>query len=227
MKTSNKLLIGLLTAILMIMSAIFIDLRLFGLHGEERFTKNYSEDFPVDNFSHVIIENAGMIEITGADKNYIHFQTISDTLKSTIQYNMVSDTLKITGNQFTRFSNYTLFTNSVIESLTIKGSEVHFSALKQDSLRVEVVNGSLNSYGSDSIKISLLKHLSINQVNSTINLENIKIDSLDIEMQKSNSRFAMGIIHINAKLQSESELHLHDAENLNLVKDISSRVNFW
>ncbi len=227
MKTSSKLLIGLLTAILMVMSAIFIDIRVFGLHGDERFTKNFSEDFPLENFSHVIIENVPMVEIDRAERNYIRFETIMDTLKSAIQYHIVGDTLKITGVQPIHYSYYRLFTNAVIESLTIKGSEVRFLALNQDNLMVEVVNGSLNSYGSDSIKFSHLKYLSLNQVNSSLNLENIKIDSLDIEMQQSNSRFSMEIEHINARLQSESELNLQDAEHLNLEKDKSSRVNFW
>jgi len=226
MKTSSKILIGLLSTIFLIMSAMFIEVRLFGLHGDERFTKTFTTDFPLESFSHVVIENSGSINISQGDKNKIEFVAYNDTAQSTIQYKMSGDTLKISRSHSPQFSNYTLYTSSAIASISVKDSDIRLTGINQDSMNIYMENGQISSYGNPEER-SCLKSLKIIQANSRLQFDNMKIDALDIEMEKSNARFGQEIAHVNASILSESELSMKEVEKLELKKDKSSQIHFW
>ena len=226
MKTSSKILIGMLSTIFLIMSAMFIDVRLFGLHGDERFTKTFTTDFPLESFSHVLIENSGSINISQEDKNNIEFVAFSDTARSTILYKMSGDTLKISRSHSPQFSNYTLYTSSAIASISVKDSDIRLTKISQDSMKIYVKNGEISSYGNLEER-SYFKSLKIIQANSRVQFENVKIDDLSIDLDKSNARFGQEIAHVRASIQSESELSMKEVETLELKKDKSSRIHFW
>lgn len=226
MKTSNKLLIGLLSTILLVISAMFLEIRVFGEHRSERFVESKSEKLPIDDFKHVAIENTKSIEIaTTTESNHIHFVSYDDSTEINIKYVVENDTLKISakGSRTTKGS-YTLHTNSNIESISIKGTKIRLSGLHQDSIYFKVSDGEINANSSSKSQVSNFKHAKIWGLNSKIYFWDSKIDDLELEIENSRAEFRKDMNSVNATIKSKSQLHLNNLEKLELVKDKESRI---
>lgn len=225
MKTSNKILIGLLSTILFVIMAFFFDIRVFGEHRNERRAIAKTENLSVGNFKHIEIENLKSIKIAPSDTNNIQFISFNDTTKLNISYVVENDTLKITGKRSTAFKgSYTLYANSNIESITVKDSKIRLSGLDQDRIYLNVVDGEVSYKRNSENESSGFKKTKIKGINSRIYFWDAEIDTLEIDIEKSRAEFRKNINTVNASVKSNSQLHLKNVEKLKLVKDADSRI---
>ena len=66
----------------------------------------------------------------------------------------------------------------------------------------------------------------ISQADSKLNLHNVIIDTLEIDMIKSNAGFVKDILVLNADLKEQSNLQLRNVGEVKFNKDKSSKVYF-
>lgn len=224
MKTSNKILIGLLSTILFVMMAIFLDIRVFGEHRTERYANAKTESLPIEDYHHVVIDNLNSISISPSETNHIEYRSFNDTTKLNISYVVENDTLKIKGNASRSLASYSLFAKSTIESISVNKSNIRISAFQQDRIHFSVIDGEINSFGSNENEYSHFTKADIIELNSRINFHNIKVDTLELDMENSNAGFSREISKVSASIRSKSQLHLKNAEKLELVKDKTSRI---
>ena len=138
MKTSSKILIGILSTILIVMIAFFMDIRVFGEHRSLRVDASITEDIHIGDFKHVQVDHFKSLKIADSDRNYIQFVIFNDTTIVNIEYAIENDTLKINGESLPSFVGCTLFTNSKIESIDVTNSQINISGLNQDSIHLHV-----------------------------------------------------------------------------------------
>ncbi len=225
MKTSNKLLIGLLSTIFFVIMAFFLDIRVFGEKWRERSAETKTENFPLEDFKHIEIEKLKSIKISPSEANRIQFATYNDTTEFGINYVIENDTLKISGKSSIKFrGSYTLFTKSNIESIAVKDSKIRLSGLDQDSIFLNIVDGEISSLARSDSDISIFKKARISGINSTIRFWDAKIEILELNIEKSRAEFRKDINHVNASIRSNSQLHLKNVEKLEIVKDKESRI---
>lgn len=225
MKTSNKILIGLLSTILFVMMAFMLDIRVFGEHRSERMTERKSKNLPVGDFKHIKIDNLRSIKISPSETNHIHFVAYNDTTTVNISFVVENDTLIIAGTRSSSgHPSYTLYASSKIESISANKSNIRISGLHQDRIQLKVTDGEINSFGSKENEFSHFKSANIIELNSRINFHNAKFDTLALDMVNSNAGFSKDINTVNASIKSKSQLHLKNVEKLELVKDKTSRI---
>jgi hypothetical protein len=121
-------------------------------------------------------------------------------------------------------SSYVLYANSKIESITVENCDIRIAGLQQDSIRMSVSNGEINSFGNSAKDYSYFKKAIITEHNSRINFHNTKVDILEIELNNSNAGFSKDIEMVQASIKSKSTLHLKDVEKLELEKDENSWI---
>lgn len=224
MKTSSKILIGLLSTILIVMMAFFIDIRVFGEHRSERMNERKTENFPVGDFKHVHVDDFKSFKIIHSDKKYIEIVVFNDTTDVKLDYSINNDTLIIIGNSLPSFASYTLFTNEEIESILANNSKIRISGFNQECISINVIDGSIGSIGSKKGEFSNFDKAVISGLNSWIKMWDDKIDSLEINIENSKAEFRKEVNTVNASIKSESQLNLKNVEKLELTKDKTSRI---
>lgn len=225
MKTSSKILTGLLSTIFIVIVAIFVDIRVFGKHKSERyFVETRKEKYQLEDFTHLYVDEFKSLKIVYSDKNYIEAVILYDSINVNINYSIHHDTLKINGNSLPSFSSFTLYTNSPIESISVMKSNLRISGFSQDNIYMKIVDGGISNFGNSEKAISYFKHAEISELNSKINFYNTRIDTLELDMENSNAQFNEDIGNVNASIKSNSKLHLKNAERLDLEKDKDSRI---
>ena len=134
MKTSNKLLIVLVSLIFIITSAVFIDIRVFGTHRsvDNRPKKTYNEN--LGNYKHLVVENVRYFEIKPSEQNHLNFTLYNDTIEWGMNYQVVNDTLMISGKKEAKNSSYWLYSASDIESISVINSTMELSGINYNNL---------------------------------------------------------------------------------------------
>ena len=224
MKISNKILIGFLSTIFIVMAAMFLHVRVFGERKSERFKVSKTENLPIGEFSHVQIDNIESLQISPSETNHIHFIAYNDTTKIGIKYTIENDTLKIADDEPSSRSSYVLYAKSKIESITVANCNIRITGINQDSIQLKVTDGEINSFGSNENEFSHFRMAKITELNSRINFHNIKVDMLEIQLNNSNAGFSKDIEMVQASIKSKSTLNLKDVEKLELEKDENSRI---
>lgn len=225
MKTSNKILIGLLTTIFLIITAMFIDVRVFGVHRSEKYSVKKTENINLENYRYVKAVNIPSLEIRPSDHNHLKFIAYNDTAVFAIDHRIDNDTLFLVGKK-NYYSHYSLYTQSAIEFISSKDSKIELKGLKQNNIRMKIHGGEVYCWGNDSLQRSKFNKCIISQTDSRMNLHNVTIDTLEIDMINSKAGFEKDILVLNADLKEQSNLQLRNVSEAKFKRDNSSKVYF-
>ena len=226
MKISNKLLIGLLTTIFIVITAAFIDIRVFGVHRSANNPAKKTYNFDLGSYRYLKAVNVPSLEIRPSTKNHLNFIAYNDTTEFAIDHRIENDTLFLIGKK-DYHSHYSLYTKSDIEFISSKDSRIEFKSLKQNKMGMILDGGEVYCWNGDSKRISKFGKLKIDQINSLSNLHNVKTDTLDINLVKSQASFVKEILVLKASVKDKSNLQLRNVSDVKFIKDKSSKVNFY
>jgi hypothetical protein len=227
MKTSNKILLGLLTTIFLFITAVFIDIRVFGVHRSERNMIKKTHNIDLGNYKYLKTKNINSLEIRPSANNHLNFIAYNDTVEFAIDYRIENDTLFLIGKKSPQYyTHYSLYTQSEIKSILALDSKIELKGLKQDEIFIKIDGGEAYCWGKDSLRLSIFKKCNISQVNSRLNLHNVKIDTLKIDMVKSRAEFVKNIPVLNATMNDKSNLQLRKVSEAKFTSDKSSRIYF-
>ena len=210
-----------------------IDLKVFGVHRSERKIVKNEKFFSLEKFHHISIKDrrknriSPYIKIKCSDKNLIKIENYADTMLYSFVHQIINDTLKIVSQDDQPFMHeFTILTNSKIQSINTEKSNIEIEGFRQDYLRIYQNQGQLRCYGNDSRKTSKFNKLNIIQNDAYMKLQNIHVDTLEIHMIKSRTEFDSDIAMLNAKIMNHSKLQLRNVAELNFKKDDSSKIHF-
>ena len=223
MKTSNKILIGFVATIFIVITAAFIDIRVFGVHRsvDNRTKKTYN--FDLGQYKYLKVDNVPSLEIRPSSTNHLNFIAYGDTLDLNIEFRVENDTLFLLGSK-NNYRHFSLYTESEFESIISVNSKIEFKGLHQDSIKLYLDKGEINSWGKDASRMSTFGKVYIHQENSRLNFHNLKVDTVVITMNKSKAGFSRDINFVQASIKNNSNLDLKNAAQLIMEKDNGSRI---
>ena len=226
MKTSNKIFFALVATIFLITTAAFIDVRVFGVHRSKVKVVKKTHNIELGNYRHLKLVNVPSLEIRPSSKNHLNFIAYKDTTEFNIDHRIENDTLFLVGVK-KHYVHYSLYTQSIVESISSKDSKIELKGLKQASMNLKLDGGEVNCWSRDSTRVSRFENLKIDQINSRSYLRNIITDTLEIILTNSRANFVKGIKVVDAVANNKSNLELRNVSEVKFKKDKSSKVNFY
>jgi hypothetical protein len=220
MKTSKIIFTSLLVAIALIILAGFIEVRLSGKRNGIDIVVNKQA---LPEFK-VLCLNNSEFHLSYGDSAYFAITSDKDSLLTQIDYIISDDTLKISN---IRFSNDSYIRVKIHSSDSLKKILLVDSDLTIDEY------GSKNlTILTDSSRVSLNRKeqftfhsLDITAKNhSNIYSNEIKTDILNISLQKSEANLDITALKLYGDLSDSSTFNTHQAEEISLKKDTTSRI---
>lgn len=236
MKTSSKLLIALISGIFVVTIAMFIDVRVFGIHisNRPRIKANHEKIFNLGEYKHIRFsqdirsERKHSISIIQSDSNFLKYSFFSDSLLFDFQHEVKGDTLVIRNIEETGFRyNYELFTNQHLESISVDGTRLRLGSLEQDSIYLKIRNGEIYSHKNRSGNNIRIKTLMADQQDARLNLYGADIDFFHVNMVRSTATLEDEISMLDATMKENSNLSVKNFTDLRLKKDTGSRLQVY
>lgn len=226
MKTSNKIFFGIVATIFLVTTAAFIDVRVFGVHRSDVKVVKKTHNVDLGSYRHVKLVNVPSLEIRPSSTNHLNFVAYNDTTEFNIDHRIEDDTLFLVAKK-NHYVHYSLYSQSIIESISSKDSKIELKGLKLESINLRLDGGEAYCWSGDSSKISRFGTLKIDQIDSRTNLHNVITDTLLIKLTNSRAYFAKEIKVVDAMANNKSNLQLRSVTEVKFKKDKSSRVYFY
>jgi hypothetical protein len=234
MKTSKKLLITLISGIFAVTIAMFIDLRVFGVHRSEVFIPTHEKKFELRDFEHVRFfgeypsGRKPNIRLIRSDSNMLKYSLFSDTLIYPFQHTFHGDTLVIVSNQEIKYRyTYELFTNQTLQSISVESARLGIGGLEQDSIHMAIRDGGIYSNKHRKLSPSSIKHVIADQQDATLNLHDTDVDFFNVNMIRSKTRLYDKVNILEANIKDSSELIVKNFVDLSLTKDATSKLQVY
>jgi hypothetical protein len=234
MKTSKKLLITLISSIFAVTIAMFIDLRVFGVHRSEVFIPTHEKTFELREFEHLRFSqqyHSGRkpnIRLIKSDSNMLKYSLFSDTVVNPFQHAIQGDTFVILSNQEIRYRyTFELFTNQTLKSISVEGAKLGLGGLEQDSICLKIMDGEIYSYKNSGLTSVRIKYVMADQKDATLNLHDTNVDFFHVNMIRSKARLYDDVINLEARIKENSELRVNNFTDVRLSKDASSKLQVY
>ncbi len=228
MKTSNKLLIGLILCICLYTIAAFAEIRIMGWPNGEITRVDHTTN--LSDFSYIKINNIrtkglerrNQANIKLTEKPCIKVQTFEGDEIPELKYHMEADTLVI--DQFQNVGRSKLEINVNKQSLKriiAKNSEVHIFG-HIDSLALTLNTSQLNWRSLE--KTLNIKNLQVSSHNSFLQTYGVDIENLEVDNTKSFFRIIGNIQNLKGSIIN-TQLYLKQVANMNISKDALSKID--
>jgi len=234
MKTSKKLLITLISSIFAVTIAMFIDLRVFGVHRSEVFTASHEKTFELHDFEHIRFSGkftSGRkpnIRLIRSDSNMLKYSFFSDSLVYPFQHEFHGDTLVIKSiDKIIYQYTYELFTNQTLKSISVESAKLGIGGLEQDSIYMAIRDGDIYSNKHSKLSPSSIKHLIADQQDATLNLHDTNVDFFNVNMIRSKARLYYEVKRLKANIKDSSNLIVKNFMDLSLTKDATSKLQVY
>ena len=224
MKLSNKLLIGFAGAIFLYLSAAFIELRVKGDHDDLDSSDAITESLPIENVRYINIDDLDTrISITSSNEPRIEIRSMSGGLIKSLEYQIYGDTLEITGMEETGSRRtFTLFVPNEIVGLRVFNTRVFVSNLDLNEIKIEAISASVSLDNNVNVnKLSI-----VGSRNSNFNARESQVDSLTVDLNRSNAFLYTEIKGIEGAVSKSSRLIISGAGEINIKKDASSNITW-
>ncbi len=223
MKTSNRLLLGILTAIVVYFSVAFVELRVKGDYGRTTYNTD-SVALPV--FNHLVIKGLEQqVYIEKSDAPMITTRTIRENPMDELDYVLEGDTLIINslGLRTDDQGKFTILTGSDIRSLRSVGSYYHLTGFDFDSLSVQQEGGRGGITNCDN-----LAHLNLSvKWQGEFDAWDLPLESVNLNMVEGNVELRSPINTLSGSMKDNSYLRLSDVLSFQFQKDASSNLKHY
>jgi hypothetical protein len=237
MKTSNKILTTFLSIIAIYFLVFALDLRLLGEHRSDRKGPEYEiHRIEMSDFEYLKLENVKNLTITPALNNtsYVEIRYLSDTSKreylsqsmlDEFQPTFYGDTIVLSrqADSQPHFGKVIVFIPDSTSGIIATNSSFRLLTFHTGDLDLVLDNSQLNGSG-----ISLIDRLNITASNnSNINAyDKYLVDTLNISLENSTANFNKPIKQLLARVDSKSNLHLMQVDDIQIKKEKGSKVYF-
>lgn len=224
MKTSKIIFTSLLSVIAFFILISLVDIR---IKSHKLFDIKVNKQL-LPSFRVMYIDNSNFSLMQG-DSSYIETAYFKGSLVTPLNYTIKGDTLVLTqvSQSHTKdsYPSIKIFSTDSLKSIIVKNSDIDIKGLKSEKLSLNMDNSSI-SFNQDKITISSFRTLDILAKNhSNINSTSFKIDTLEINLQKSEADLAIMAGKINGTLCDSSRVSIHLSGEVFLKADKSSSAS--
>jgi hypothetical protein len=222
MKTSKIIFISILGIIALIIMAAFIDLRINGLRdGRALSTKKQA----VPAFKVLCINSSDVILVRN-DSSYIEVTSLTDSLFPEVNYSVKDDTLLVSDTRNLLQYNLSVKINSpdALNNIILRNTGITLEGFGSDTMSIDMDNSHLwfNKGKDGKSDIHSLNLLAKNH--SHINTDEINVDSVDIDIRKSEAYLDFRTMKISGTLSDSSRITTRQADEISVKKDKTSRI---
>jgi hypothetical protein len=225
MKTSKIILIAMLSTIALLILAGAIDLRITG-RMNDKFQVDYNVvKKTIPSFKVLCINDNERIELIQSDSSFIEVFFIKDLVAPEIKYSLVGDTLKFS-DQIPKksFLLIKMHITGHLNRIIAKNSTMNLTHFNQANLTMDLDHSRMETYQiKDKKRTFQLLNITAKN-NSNIHASNIGIDTLKIDLQKSDAMIMCNLANICGNLSDFSKITLLQANQISLKKDASSSI---
>lgn len=223
MKTSNRILLGMMAAIVFYVTAAFVELR---FKGDSHPKSHAVETAPIPAFSHLVINGMSQhVEINYTDSASFEWMSASGISIEAIDFEMKGDTLIMNGlitdeNQHMFFA---INTGPEFRSLNSLGSSYTIKDFDQDSLLINQQGG--RGIVSDARNLA---HLDLTvEDRGEFDIYDRSLESVNLHMVNSNVEMRSPVATLNGSMEQNSYLSLSGVQSFQFRKDASSRLKHY
>jgi hypothetical protein len=230
MKTSKIIFVALLSTIALIILAVDMDIRITGVKGHNFQNNNYKMiKKTVPAFRVLDLTDRGHVELIKSDSTYLELRYMKDSVAPELKFNLAGDTLLIAG-QKKELENDLLVkihTTGDLKKIISRNSRLNIVNFNATELAIDLDDCSLSIHKGENKETSF-RSLEINAKNhSSISSSDISVDSLKINLQKSDARFTIQLQRISGSLSDSSNVSMRQAEDISLKRDKSSEIHLY
>lgn len=223
MKTSNRLLFGLLAAIVIYFSLAFVELRLKGDYNHRTYN---TDSVSLPTYSHLVIKGLDQrVYIKPGNSPKITTRTVRENAFGAVDYQMKGDTLVINdlGLERNDQGQFTIYSPGTLKSLTSVDSYYQLHDYRVDSLVIE------QHGGQGSIQnLRGLNHLALTvKWNGEFDVFESRTESVDLYVDQGNVEFRSPINSLTGSMVNDGYLSLYGVQNFNFKKDETSRLRIF
>jgi hypothetical protein len=230
MKTSKIIFVALLSTIALFMLAVAADIRITGVKGSSFQNNNYRLiKKTVPAFRVLSLNDRGHVELIKSDSTYLELRYMKDSVAPELNFHLTGDTLSITG-QKKKSENDLMFrihTTGELKKIISINTRLNFGNFNATGLTIDLDDCNLNIDQGENNNTSF-QNLEINAKNhSNIYTGDIRVDSLKVNLQKSDARFMIQLQKISGSVTDSSSVSLSQVEDISLKKDKSSEIHVY
>ncbi len=230
MKTSKIIFVALLSTIALIILAVDLDVRLTGVKGNNFQNNNYKMvKKTVPAFRVLSLNDRGKVELIKSDSTYLELRYSKDSVAPDLKYTFTGDTLNLAGQKKDSENDLMvrIHTSGNLQRIISKNSKLKIENFNSTGLALDLDDCSLNMFKGESNETSF-RSLEINAINhSNIYSNDIRVDSIKINLKKSEARLMVQLQKISGNLTDSSSVSLHQVEDISLKKDKSSEIHLY
>lgn len=226
MKTSKIIFIVMLSIIALLMMAVALDLRISGIKTNNPFQVNFSViKKTIPSFKVLCINDNERIELIQSDSSFIEVFFMKDLVAPDLKYSLEGDTLKFSDQIPKKNIIYIkIHTLEHLSRIIAKNSTMNLTHFNQANLSLDLDHSRLEIYQiKDKKRTFQLLNITAKN-NSNIHASNIGIDTLKIDLQKSDAMIMCNLANICGNLSDFSKITLLQANQISLKKDDSSSI---
>ena len=226
MKTSKIIFIALLSTIaLMILSAL-IYVRMTGKRDGD-FKGEFKTRIQLSQIKVLSIISNNNLELVQSDSAYFEITTMKDSIVPKLKYSIIGDTLKI-ADQMVKIGTgswVSIHINDQLNQIILKKSNLNLFNLQISQLLVDLDQSTMYVFQQND-KNASFQYLNIMaRNNSHFDANEIKIDTLHVEMHHSEVSSWSTINNLSGSIADSSRLSVRQPYEITLKRDPSSNLN--
>ncbi len=222
MKTSNRLLLGLLLTIVAYVSAAFVELRVRGDNNSMAFN---TESVAIPDFKYLVFENLEQrLYISTADQPMISARSHQTPKLDGINYEIQGDTLRIVSlGTSDKHVDFTVHASGRFTALLSISSSFQLDDVSMDSLTIDQRAGR-----GVLTKSSRFKHLKLNVTEGgEFDTFQTSVLSVELDMNEGDVEFRSPIRKLRGSMINNSYLSAGGVQDLAFEKDQSSTFRHY
>jgi len=223
MKLSNKILIGFFGFIFLYMNAAFTEIRLMGTPNVINDQNSIAETVDLPAITYLVLNDVEkVVNVVGSDQPLLEVRSITGDVLKKLTYSVSGDTLTLSGFDADDRNNFkiTVFVPSAhFKAITVNSSEVNIKGLTTGLLTIDQKKGSISVSDCRIAKIEL-------DLNAAyLDISDATVDTVSAQIEASTVNIYSPLILLQGSIKNQSILRLGDAQEIQLKKDESSRLN--
>ncbi len=227
MKLSNKILVGFLAFIFLYMTAAFAELRFTGSLNVLDNKNSTAETVDLSAITRLIVQDMGnrQVKVIGSDRAQLEVRSFKGSLLKNLKYQIANDALTISGfegeeNKPVRITVY--IPEDRLKELSVTAAVVIIEGVQQHDLTISQ-NGSriwMSESAIGKIETNLANR-------SFLDIGSTKLDTVTANIEASQVHISSSVSLLRGHIRNTSMVHVTDAQDIQVKKDVSSNLQIY
>ena len=226
MKLSNKILFGFFGFAFIYLTAVFAEVRLRGIPNIINDNNSIAETVDMSGVSYLVLQNLDkQVNVVGSDRARLEVRSISGDLLEKLNYQVSGDTLTLSERNSEEVKTFkiTFFvTKAHLKGISVNAAGATVKGLDQEHLIVS------QNAGRIRMLENMIRTIQLNVSDrSYLHISAKGIETLHARIDNSEVQIAAPIQFLRGSMQNKSSLRASDIDDIQFIKDDSSRLSLY